>query len=200
MRENHFDVRDYPEIHALRSHWQAFAAESQNIEGLSDTRRSQEVWVHDAHHTQTFLDQIGDNSKWIIAWDNGGDWWNYPIILNDAIVPGRTRELCPRTCELLGRIEGIKVAGFSKLNAGGHIHPHYDTHGTPKCLAYHLGLRGRGELTASGHDEALVQEGGADFVIDTELSHSVVNASSDADRIILYVLFFKDRHESKQGT
>jgi aspartyl/asparaginyl beta-hydroxylase (cupin superfamily) len=128
-----------------------------------------------------------------MAWDKGGDWWNYPLVLNDTIVPGRTRELCPQTCQLLSRIRGIKVAGFSKLNTGGYIHPHRDTHGMPKCLAYHLGLLGRGELTASGHDTPLVQEGGKDFIIDTELEHSVVNVGC-TDRIILYILFHKDQH------
>jgi len=187
-----YDVKDYPVLNDLRNHWKDIATEAKSISRKNSSKRPQSVWVHDNEGITDFMNKhITDNTEWILAWDHGSKWWNYPLVFNDVVVPGETRKLCPKTVSLLERIKGIKIAGFSRLDKGGNIHPHTDYHGKKKALAYHLGLVGvDSELTACG-GKVFNQDPGVHFIFDSEMEHSANNGGNQ-DRILLYILFSKE--------
>lgn len=189
-----FPTSLFPHIANLRKKWKVFAKETENITRFrDDVQRPQEIWVDNEEEFKKFVkSNIHTNNQWIAAWDHGGKWYNYPIILNDEIVDEETtRKLCPQTVKALSSLKKIKIAGFSRLNAGGEIHPHDDGHGPQKKLVYHLGLVGSSHLSTAG--KVLTQSPGIDFVFDSEYEHAAKN-EQDIDRIVLYVLFDKEHH------
>lgn len=190
-----YDVKCFPRITLGEQHLNEIVKETDNITNLSNIKRPNEVWVNDGEKVDDFMKSIGANDQWIVAWDNGGEWWNYPIMLNDTLVPGKTEELCPVTSSVLKQMKGIKIAGFSRLNKGGYIQPHWDSNGKKKALAYHLGLVGRSYLKVSG--TRLEQYPGSQFIFDSEFLHSARN-DTNTDRILLYILFDKEIHYTKQ--
>ena len=141
---------------------------------------------------QAFVDKLELNERWIKAWARDGSWENYPLMIDDKILPGDTASICPLTWQLLSKLKGIKVAGFSKVANKGKIEPHTDeaaglSHGQ---LAFHLGLTGTSVLRVNG--QPIEQYPGRALVFDPERVHEVQNPT-DSDRILLYVNFSVER-------
>lgn len=173
-----------PGFGAVRARWRAVADEARRIPERKDpVVRQRKDW---GSSLKAFVARLGDNSAWIRAWACDGSWYNYPLITDGRPVPGRTAELCPATSRLLAGVKGVRVAGFSKVKAGGRIERHTD--GPTGCLALHLCLIGRSELRVGG--QVHVQEPGKVIVFDPEEEHEVHN-SGEQDRTLLFVNFPK---------
>lgn len=173
-----------PGFQTVRDSWQTVADESGRIPDRKDPAiRHRKDW---GSGLKTFMDGLGDNGAWIRAWARDGSWYNYPLITDGQPVPGRAAEFCPVTCKLLAGVKGIRIAGFSKVKAGGRIERHTD--GSKGCLALHLCLTGRSEMHVGG--QLHVQEPGRVIVFDPEEEHEVHN-SGEQDRTLLYVNFAK---------
>ena len=181
-RKPHVDLSRFQ---TLASKWQMIAAEARAV-GTSPTPRvrTQTDW---GKGLDDFMVRLGSNTTWITAWATDGKWDNYPLVVNGRVA-NEAASLCPGTCRLLLRIPGVRIAGFSKVRAGGRIQPHTDadagsSHGRAAC---HLCLEGTSTLWVAGN--RIDQVPGRLLGFDPERKHQVVN-DTDSDRVLLYINF-----------
>ena len=131
---------------------------------------------------------IIQRESWVRGWTNDVKWLNYGIIYGDAYLSWADK--CPRTCELLRKIDNINMAGFSLLKPYGYIPIHTDTiggeGGSPHV--YHLGLSipDTGECLLGVGNEKYKEQNGKLIQFDDRLEHWANNNSSK-DRLILYI-------------
>lgn len=96
---------------------------------------------------------------------------------------------CPRTEEAVLEVPGLRVAGFSRLAAGTHIHPHRgDERGVLRC---HLGLVTPPDTGLRVDGETRTWEQGRCLVFDDTYEHEAWNRSGD-DRVVLLIDFAKE--------
>jgi len=147
--------------------------------------------------TQKAIEKYGSEEGWIYAWnvytkEPNKDWLNYGLMVKDQpLLPNAKK--CPKTMELLSKIEGINIAGFSWMTPNSEIPMHRDMTGLKYgSLAYHLGLivpEGDAILNVEGQTEK--EEEGKAIIFDSTFFHSTVNETI-SDRIILYIDFNLD--------
>jgi ornithine lipid ester-linked acyl 2-hydroxylase len=100
-------------------------------------------------HYATILEEcqqipVTDYSLWPQVGSFEGQWLVFPLFSTSAYwtVSGpieNNRPKCPKTCRILERIDGLILAGFSRLEPGTYIYPHRDGQDQP-ALRSHLGL------------------------------------------------------------
>lgn len=169
--------------------WQQIADESAHVERVAlDKVRRKFDW---GANLGAFLAKLGDNDQWITAWAADGGWQNYPLMVNDKLLPGQTAILCPTTCALLESVQGISVAGFSRVKAGCRIEPHHDGGAgrSDGLLTLHVCLTGKSVLRVGS--EVIQQTPGTVIVFDAEMEHEVWN-NNHTDRTLLYINFRTD--------
>jgi len=183
-----YKAKDFKKLAILREHFDEIQKEClsvyQKFPITDKLLRKQEEWNNNLDTVQEFI-EINKNSYWIPAWSDG--WANYPLMIKDTVSPGVTREMCPKTIELLESIGGINIAGFSLVNPGGGIKPHTDSTGPSfGSLAYHLCLIGESTLTVNEQD--IIQTPAKVIIFNPEYTHHLYN-HTESDRIILYLDF-----------
>ena len=98
---------------------------------------------------------------------------------------------CPKTVNLLSRIDGIEVAGFSLMKGGVRLTEHLDVVGEDYKYTYHLGLKcPMGSILHHSVQGDIVEENGKHILMDARQRHWAENQSNE-DRIILYVERYK---------
>lgn len=184
-RESRRRSPDLSRFQALAEKWQTIAAEARAVRTSPTPKvRTQTDW---GRGLGDFMNKLGSNTTWITAWATDGKWDNYPLIV-DGRVANEAASLCPVTCGMLQRIQGVRIAGFSKVKAGGRIQPHTDadagrSHGRAAC---HLCLHGTSTLWVAG--DRIDQVPGKLLGFDPEQPHEVVN-DTGSDRALLYINF-----------
>lgn len=183
-----YDPKDFPKLAILREHFHEIQKEClavyQKCPITDKLLRKQEEWNNNLDTVQEFI-ETNQNSYWIPAWSDG--WANYPLMIKNTVSPGITREICPKTIELLELIGGINIAGLSLVKPGGGIKPHTDSTGPSfGSLAYHLCLTGESTLTVNG--EEIIQTPEKVIIFNPEYTHQLYN-HTETDRIILYLDF-----------
>ena len=94
---------------------------------------------------------------------------------------------CPKTTELLSRIDGIEVAGFSLMKGGVRLTEHVDNVSENYKYTYHLGLKCPvGSILHHSVQGDITEENGKHILMDARQKHWAENQSNE-DRIILYV-------------
>ena len=119
---------------------------------------------------------------WVQQSMHGEGWSTYGLFVAGKRVERACRN-CPRTAELIGKIDGVSLAGFSRLAPQTHIKPH---EGWAKSVfRLHLGLvvppdcRFRvGEETRSWHE-------GKCMVFDDTVEHEAWNDSDQVRGVLL---------------
>jgi beta-hydroxylase len=97
--------------------------------------------------------------------------------------------LCPRTTELLERIPGMVLAGFSRLAPGTHIEPHEGYAGWSRyVLRCHLGLIVNDRCSLRVGDETRQWQAGKVLVFCDATEHEAWNLG-DHERVILLLDF-----------
>lgn len=185
-----YDASLFPKMAILKENFSEIQKECLEVYSkckITDKiKRKKNEWGDDTlDNMQKFILE-NNNEYWIPAWDY--KWYNYPLIVKKKIVPGITREICPKTTELLESIGGIRIAGFSYVKKGGRISPHVDSYTGPEygSLAYHLCLIGESILTIK--DMEIIQKPEKVIIFNPQITHKLYN-HTDADRIILYIDF-----------
>ena len=89
---------DFPIVKVLEMHWEEIREEY-----LSLSPNAFDPWVQRSMH--------------------GHGWSVYGLIAAGQPIPGGSRQ-CPRTAEILSQLNGIGLAGFSRMAPGTHIAPH----------------------------------------------------------------------------
>lgn len=129
-----------------------------------------------------------DGVGWMRAWHDATranpDWLNFGLVLNGQPL-GRNAQLCPRTMAMLMQIDGLQVAGFSLLRAGGTIAEHVD-HLHPASRTFHLGVRVPEACALVVGRRVLRHATGRAFWFDSRTPHRAANASAH-ERVVLYL-------------
>lgn len=96
-------------------------------------------------------------------------------------------------------LKNVRVAGFSRLNAGTEIKPHSGFTGRPYgALAFHMGLVIPADESCGFQcfNEVHVWRNPGDMIVfDDTFTHAAWNRHSDAVRIVLYIDFALDPQE-----
>lgn len=135
---------------------------------------------------------VNDYHDGKFGWLKGGqehvqeEWISWPLVWNGKIVYGNSVK-CPKTINLLSRIDGIEVAGFSLMKGGVRLTEHVDIVGEDYKYTYHLGLKcPRGSILHHSVQGDITEENGKHILMDARQKHWAENRSTE-DRIILYV-------------
>jgi aspartyl/asparaginyl beta-hydroxylase (cupin superfamily) len=139
---------------------------------------------------------VNDYSNGKFGWLKGGqehvqeEWISWPLIWNGKMVCGNSAK-CPKTVNLLSRIDGIEVAGFSLMKGGVRLTEHLDVVGEDYKYTYHLGLKcPMGSILHHSVQGDIVEENGKHILMDARQRHWAENQSNE-DRIILYMERYK---------
>ncbi|WP_084196880.1 aspartyl/asparaginyl beta-hydroxylase domain-containing protein [Solimonas soli] len=160
------DLQDFPELKILRDHWREIRDEAARLYGIGGIGRSDG------------LNDLGFNSFFKKGWGRFYFHWY------GRFLPSALRE-CPRTCELLRQVPGVKAAMFTLLAPGSRLPLHRDPFAG--SLRYHLGL-----ITPNSDACRLIVDGrtyawrdGEDVLFDETYIHTAEN-KTDQTRIILF--------------
>jgi beta-hydroxylase len=140
-----------------------------------------ELLVH-REHLPNFQD-ISEDQRGL----TGDDQWKTYFFTGYGLNFDSNRERCPRTTELLDRIDGLTTAFFSILGPGKHIPEHRGPY--KGVIRYHLGLRIPGPESASGikvGGETAHWAEGRSMVFDDTFLHEAWNGA-DEDRVVLFL-------------
>jgi ornithine lipid ester-linked acyl 2-hydroxylase len=93
---------------------------------------------------------------------------------------------CPRTTELVERIPGLVMAGFSRLAPGAHIKPHvgYDEY-SRYVLRLHLPLETNPDCVLRVGDETRVWEDGSALIFCDAVEHEAWNRGTTTRTVLL---------------
>ena len=141
---------------------------------------------------QILLSKLNNNKEWIFSWDVNNKMFNFPLIYNDIVI-GIADILCPTTINLLKKIGGIRIAGFSLLLPGASLNPHCDGTGpTYNSMALNMCLTGdKSSLYIRNKDniyEKYIHTNGKLVIFNSEIEH-YANNNGDINRVILYIDF-----------
>ena len=113
---------------------------------------------------------------WVQRSMHGAGWSVYGLIAGGHQIPSGVNQ-CPRTCEILGLLDGIGLAGFSRMAPGTHILPHSGWAENEYRL--HLGLVVPSGCRLRVADETRSWREGKCLVFDDTIEHEAWNDSSE---------------------
>ncbi|HXY05914.1 MAG TPA: aspartyl/asparaginyl beta-hydroxylase domain-containing protein [Burkholderiaceae bacterium] len=162
----YLDVKDFPEMAALRDNWETIREEARALLGGGGLKAASD-------HVD-----IGFNSFFQRGWRRFYlKWYDAP--------PPSAVALCPKTVALLQSIPSVNAAMFALLPAGSRLNEHRDP--SAASLRYHLGL-----MTPNSDDCFINVDGqpyswrdGKDVMFDETYLHFAENRT-DKPRLILF--------------
>lgn len=113
---------------------------------------------------------------WVQRSMHGSGWSVYGLIAGGHQVPGGVKQ-CPRTSEILGLLDGIGLAGFSRMAPGTHIAPHSGWAENEYRL--HLGLVVPDGCRLRVADETRAWREGKCLIFDDTMEHEAWNDSPE---------------------
>ena len=146
-------------------------------------------------HAETIRREVGQlSAKDFSGWDGAGTIekptrWTVLVFYTgleegEPVQPvEKNCALCPETVEIVDRIQGLRSAAISRLEAGKWVKPHVDPRKVLRChlgisIPEECGIRSGGQFRRWEEDKCLVMD--ATFV------HEAWNRS-DSDRLVLVV-------------
>ena len=113
---------------------------------------------------------------WVQRSMHGAGWSVYGLIAGGQHIPGAMNQ-CPRTTEILGLLDGIGLAGFSRMAAGTHIASHSGWAENEYRL--HLGLVVPDGCRLRVADETRTWGEGQCLIFDDTVEHEAWNDSTE---------------------
>lgn len=178
-------------IEQLKDSWKVIRDELDSLPMnvfISDTPRPTGEW-QDSPILEKIVNDYTDGK---FGWLKGGqehvqeEWISWPLVWSGQRVYGNCVK-CPKTTELLSRIDGIEVAGFSLMKGGVRLTEHVDNVSENYKYTYHLGLKCPvGSILHHSVQGDITEENGKHILMDAREEHWAENQSNE-DRIILYV-------------
>lgn len=149
---------------------------------------------HIEAHFQAILKECSalsaeDYLDWPVRDAYAGSWRIYPLYCSDpgwsvgASIPGNRRR-CPEVCRLLEPIEGLALAGFSRIEPGTHIYPHVDSTES-LTLRSHLGLFVHHGAEIRAGDQRRTWEPGKCLAFLSSTVHEAVNRGPTSRTVFL---------------
>lgn len=157
-----FDPADFPLVKTLEANWEIIRDEY-----LSISPETFDPWVQRSMH--------------------GSGWSVYGLVAAGMPIPGGSRQ-CPRTAEILASIDGVGLAGFSRMAPNTHILPHSGWAANEYRL--HLGLDVPDGCRLRVAKETRSWQAGKCLIFDDTVEHEAWN-DSDAIRGNLMVDFLR---------
>ncbi len=160
------DLKDFPEMAALRDNWQTIREEARELLGGGNLKAASD-------HVD-----IGFNSFFQRGWRRFYlKWYDTP--------PASARALCPKTVALLESIPTVNAAMFALLPPGARLNEHRDP--SAASVRYHLGI-----ITPNSDECFINVDGqkyswrdGNDVMFDETYLHYAENRT-DQTRLILF--------------
>jgi ornithine lipid ester-linked acyl 2-hydroxylase len=157
-----FSSNQFPELKALEQNWEAIK--------------------------QEYLAVSKETSEWPETYLHNGKWDIFGIYFAGRRLEGE--KLCPLTSELVHRVPGLFIAGFSILRPGCIITPHVGY--TDAVWRSHLGLIcPEGAWIEVGEVRHGWKEGEV-VVFDDTILHNAAN-EANTDRVVLILDFLKEK-------
>ena len=143
-------------------------------------------------HWQEVLDEYRGVAGRLTAWPEkqyyNGNWQTFGFYAFGHKRPANCA-LCPRTTELLERIPGLVMAGFSRMSPGTHITPHRGYDGWAQfVLRCHLGLIVNDRCALRVGSETRAWHEGKTLVFCDATEHEAWNFGNE-DRVVLLLDF-----------
>ena len=160
------DRSRFPELDALRAHWQSIRDEALALAQTGAIRQSE--GRKDASFDSFFRQ----------------GWKRYYLKWYGNALPSAQAQ-CPRTVQLVNAVPSVKAAMFALLPPGGHLNRHRDPFAG--SLRYHLGLvtPNSSECRILVDGDELVWRDGEDFMFDETYVHWAENRTEHT-RVILF--------------
>ena len=181
-------------IKELKDHWEFIRDELDSLpmDFISDEPRPTGEW----QGSPIIQKIVTDYTDGKFGWLKGGqehvqdEWISWPLVWGGQVVYGNCVK-CPKTSDLLSRIDGIEVAGFSLMKGGVRLKEHVDLVNENYKNTYHLGLKCPiGSILHHSVQGDIAEENGKNIFMDARQKHWAEN-QSDQDRIILYAEEYK---------
>ncbi len=112
---------------------------------------------------------------WIQRSMHGEGWSVYGLVAAGRLIPGGCGH-CPRTAEILSQIDGVGLAGFSRMAPGTHIAPHSGW--AENEFRLHLGLVVPDRCRLRVANETRPWQEGKCLIFDDTVEHEAWNDSS----------------------
>jgi len=166
----------FPGLEEIQENWQSIREEAIKAQKLGLSV--------DCENKQAEVKYGWRRSQNVIMLENA---FEYVLVADDHIITNNSNE-CPKTSEILLRIEGIQSARFVWIYPHNHIYPHGDIVGLQhKSLTYHLGLNVEAcQLSVDG--DTVQEEEGQVVVFDPTFTHNI-NNTSDTEFLFLHIDF-----------
>ena len=158
---------DYPFTICLEDNWKAIRDEFINL-----PVQSFDPWVQQSMH--------------------GKGWSVFGLYASGEPI-AKACDQCPKTAEILKSIEGLSIAGFSRMAPRTHIKPHIGW--AASVYRLHLGLVVPLNCKLRVADETRHWAEGECWIFDDTVEHEAWN-DSDSDRGILLLDFLRPGHDS----
>lgn len=113
---------------------------------------------------------------WVQRSMHGTGWSVYGLVAGGHQIPGGLKQ-CPRTSKILAELEGVGLAGFSRMAPGTHIAPHSGWAENEYRL--HLGLVVPYGCSLRVADERRDWQEGKCLVFDDTVEHEAWNDSTE---------------------
>lgn len=113
---------------------------------------------------------------WVQRSMHGKGWSVYGLIAGGQSIPGGAKH-CPKTAEILGLLDGIGLAGFSRMAPGTHIAPHSGWAANEYRL--HLGLVVPVGCRLRVAEETRSWQEGKCLIFDDTVEHEAWNDSTE---------------------
>jgi aspartyl/asparaginyl beta-hydroxylase (cupin superfamily) len=197
-----FDISLFPDLHVLAENRQLILSELHHALRSKVVQKEKEngaqlsgVWC-ESKVFDDFYDRTKNEEGWLHWWsvnnpDKPNDNWTIFGLMHNGKYMTENCKLCPETTRILSNIEGIRVAGFSRLQPRSGIDTHKGFTGRSYgALAFHLGLLvpPTGASLHCGPHQHHWKQAGEVIIFDDTFPHSAWN-DSDEERIILYIDF-----------
>lgn len=188
-----YDIAIFKKFNVLQNNYKIIANEVNNLlkNSISNNVRKK-VYRYGSNEMNKYINSIKFTEKWLVSWNINNDkpnfnWLNFPLIYNDIILT----KSAPFTTELLKKIKGIRIAGFSWMLPKSIIYEHTDDCGLiTDSLALHLGLNVPNNCFLIVNNKKIEEKNGKCIIFDSNYKHSAYNYS-DNNRLLLYIDFLK---------
>ena len=192
-----YNTDDYKMIKLLEDNYKDILSEIPyfNIDKSSEYKRREEGKWFGTASKEDFYKYIKNlKSDWYEGWQGDKVWYNFPLMIDNFVIDG-VEQKCPKTIELLRKINCNRVAGYALLLPGGSLYKHTDPTGKK-----FNSMAGNLLLTDSKKSNILIWETedsdvniynhkeGKMVIFDSTYLHSADN-NGDEIRVILYIDF-----------
>ena len=186
------NISNYPQIKILDENWKIIMSEIPYFDSERKYPRRTIAWptnmskIAFEEYLSTFT------SQWYQGWQGEHVWYNFPLTYNNNII-GTAEKMCPKTIEILKKIDCKQIVGYSLLLPKSKLSTHADPTGKKyNSMAGNLLLTDNNDKAyLYVNDYSYLHKQGKMVIFDSTNLHSADN-NDCKNRVILYIDFKTD--------